>query len=55
MYGHNNRRVKLGFDDIDGTSAAIRGAEGMRLTYRQRDGGGVALNANASFLRCLPA
>jgi transposase-like protein len=30
-----NHRVKLGYGDIDRTVAAIRGAEGKRLTYRQ--------------------
>jgi transposase-like protein len=31
-----NHRVKLGVGDIDRTLAAIRGAEGKRLLYRQR-------------------
>jgi hypothetical protein len=31
-YSH---RVKLGFDDQARTEAAIKGAEGKRLTYRQ--------------------
>jgi hypothetical protein len=32
-----NRRVKLGYSDIDRTKAAIKGIEGKRLTYRQAD------------------
>ena len=32
-----NHRTKLGYGDIDRTYAAIRGAEGKRLTYRQPD------------------
>jgi transposase-like protein len=32
-----NHRVKLGIGDIDRTLAAIRGAEGKRLMYRQPD------------------
>ena len=30
-----NNRVALGCSDIDRTLAAIKGAEGKRLTYRQ--------------------
>lgn len=30
-----NHRIRLGFDDMDRTVAAVRGAEGKRLTYRQ--------------------
>ena len=30
-----NHRVALGYNDIDRTIAAIKGAEGKRLTYRQ--------------------
>ena len=30
-----NHRVKLGFDDMDRTIAAVKGADGKRLTYRQ--------------------
>jgi hypothetical protein len=30
-----NHRVALGYSDIDRTKAAIKGAEGKRLTYRQ--------------------
>ncbi len=33
-----NYRVRLGFNDMDRTVAAMRGAEGKRLTYRQADG-----------------
>jgi hypothetical protein len=33
-YSH---RVKLGFDDVERTRLAIRGALGKRLTYRQPD------------------
>jgi transposase-like protein len=33
-----NHRVKLGYDDLARTRAAVRGAEGKRLTYRQPDG-----------------
>lgn len=33
-----NHRIKLGFNDMDRTIAAIRGAEGKRLTYRRPDG-----------------
>jgi transposase-like protein len=32
-----NYRMRLGFNDMDRTIAAIRGAEGKRLTYRQAD------------------
>lgn len=32
-----NHRIRLGFDDMDRTIAAVRGAEGKRLTYRQTD------------------
>lgn len=32
---HYNHRAKLGFNDADRTLAAIRGAEGKRLTYHQ--------------------
>ena len=32
-----NYRVRLGFNDMDRTVAAVRGAEGRRLTYRQPD------------------
>ena len=30
-----NHRIRLGFDDMDRTIAAVKGAEGKRLTYRQ--------------------
>lgn len=32
-----NHRIKLGFNDMDRTLAAVKGAEGKRLTYRQAD------------------
>lgn len=32
-----NHRIRLGFDDMERTVEAIRGAEGKRLTYRQAD------------------
>lgn len=32
-----NHRVKLGYSDVDRTFAAIKGAEGKRLTYRNPD------------------
>ena len=32
-----NNRIKLGIDDTMRTSAAIKGAEGKRLTYRRPD------------------
>jgi transposase-like protein len=32
-----NRRVKLGFNDMDRTVAAVKGAAGKRLTYQQTD------------------
>lgn len=38
-----NHRSKLGYGDIERTFAAIRGAEGKRLTYRQPDGAGMAV------------
>jgi transposase-like protein len=38
-----NHRAKLGYGDIDRTFAAIRGAEGKRLTYRQPNGAGLAI------------
>lgn len=34
-----NTRTKLGFDDADRTNAAIKGAEGKRLTYRPSNAG----------------
>jgi hypothetical protein len=37
-YDHRyNHRVALGYNDTDRTIAAIKGAEGKRLTYRQPD------------------
>jgi transposase-like protein len=36
-----NHRTKLGIGDIDRTFAALRGAEGKRLMYRQPDEAGV--------------
>jgi hypothetical protein len=30
-----NHRIKLGFDDVSRIGAAMRGAEGKRLTYQQ--------------------
>lgn len=36
-----NHRVALGFNDQDRTLAAVRGAEGKRLTYRQPDSANV--------------
>jgi transposase-like protein len=33
-----NHRVALGLDDLSRTVAAVKGAEGKRLTYRQADG-----------------
>ena len=30
-----NHRVKLGYNDVDRTLSAVKGAEGKRLTYRQ--------------------
>ena len=30
-----NHRVRLGFDDMARTLAAVKGAEGKRLTYRR--------------------
>jgi transposase-like protein len=38
-----NHRTKLGYGDIERTFAAIRGAEGKRLTYRQPNGAGLAV------------
>ena len=35
-----NHRVKLGYSDAARARAALRGAEGKRLTYRQPDGAG---------------
>jgi hypothetical protein len=32
-----NHRQKLGFNDLNRTLAALKGAEGKRLTYRQAD------------------
>ena len=34
-----NYRVRLGFNDMDRTIVAMRGAEGKHLTNRQADGG----------------
>ena len=33
-----NNRIRLGSDDMACTLAAVKGAEGKRLTYRQTDG-----------------
>ena len=33
-----NHRIRLGIDDVDRTLAAVKGAEGKRLTYRQPHG-----------------
>ena len=33
-----NHRVRLGYDDMERTAAAVRGAAGKRLTYQQPDG-----------------
>ena len=33
-----NNRIRLGIDDMARTLAAVKGAEGKRLTYRQADG-----------------
>jgi transposase-like protein len=38
-----NYRMRLGFNDMDRTVAAVRGAEGKRLTYRQADGTGLSV------------
>lgn len=35
---HYNHRVKLGYSDMERTLAAVRGAEGKRLTYKQPHG-----------------
>ena len=33
-----NHRIRLGFSDLERTLAAVKGAEGKRLGYRQPDG-----------------
>lgn len=38
-----NHRVKLGYSDIDRTLAAIKGAQGKRLTYKQPDSAHIPL------------
>jgi transposase-like protein len=37
-----NYRVRLGFSDMDRTIAAMRGAEGKRLTYQQTDSASIS-------------
>lgn len=38
-----NHSVKLGYGDIDRARAAVKGAEGKRLTYNQSNGARMAV------------
>jgi hypothetical protein len=38
-----NHRIRLGYSDMGRTLAALRGAEGKRLTYRKPDGADLPL------------